>query len=100
MPTLVLGTPASQEPLESFIERLGDEAIDIVSADGEVCARVIPQGKFCSQENSATSNWVDPRLMELINNDFDELKRIAAQPRSTTTTQELLHYLNSLPLPE
>ena len=101
MQTLVLGTPASQEPLESFFQRLGNEAVEIVDRDGEVRAQVIPVRTDVSESQIPNGdNWVDPRIMAEITKDIDNLKRLALQPRSTLTTEELLRSLNSLPLPE
>lgn len=101
MQTLVLGTPASQEPLESFFQRLGNEAVEIVDRDGEVRAQVIPAGTGVSENQIPSGdNWVDPQVMAEITKDIDNLKRLALQPRSTLTTEELLRFLNSLPLPE
>lgn len=99
MQTLVLKTPASQEPLESFFQRLGNEAIEVIGDNGKVLAQVIPTGTAVAQRPVANeADWVDPRVMAEISQDIDSLKSLAREPRSTTTTEELLRLLNSLPL--
>lgn len=102
MQSIVLGTKASQEPLESFFQRLGDETVNIIGPDGHLRAKVIPaaSNKPAPTSESDHSNTMDRRLEVDITKDLDELKRLASEPRSTTTTEELLRALNSLPLPK
>ena len=101
MQTLVLGTPASQEPLESFFQRLGDEAVEIVDSDGRTRARITPvtDSEPTADEIVARSSPVFRYVEAAIMKDLDELKQRALRPSSGITTEELLKKLNSLPLP-
>ncbi len=101
MQTLVLGTPASQEPLESFFQRLGNEAVNVIGSDGAIRARIEPtvDAEAWASEAAVRSNPNFQRLESEFLKDLDELKRRAARPMSSVTTDELLKRLNSLPLP-
>lgn len=104
MPTLVLGSAASHQTVETFIEQLGDEAIRVIDSAGRIRARVIPAAEDESTGSAENASCHSDALYQRFEADFwrdvDELKRRALQPRSGITTEKLLNYLNSLPLPD
>ena len=95
MQTLVLGTEATQRPLEEFLRNLGEE-VEVIDAEGNVRFHVVPT-------SSAYDREYQEKMYRLFEKDIlanmDELKRRSASRENGVTTKELLRYLNSLPCP-
>ncbi|MFM9964343.1 MAG: hypothetical protein ACKV2Q_24335 [Planctomycetaceae bacterium] len=95
MQTVVLGTAATQRPLEEFLQNLGEE-VEVIDAAGNVRFHVLPT-------SSAYDRQFQEKVYRLFEADvlanMDELKRRSTRRENGVTTKELLEYLNSLPCP-
>lgn len=97
MQTLILGTKAAREPLEDFVQKLGDGEIEIVDAEGNVRAHLIPTQ---SDEETTRHQKMAEEFSKLFLLDIEKLKQRAGHHEKGITTVELLQNLNSLPCPE
>ncbi len=95
MQTLVLGTAATQQPLEQFFENLGDE-VAVVDTNGQVRFHFTPtSAEYDQQYQEKKLRLFEKQILA----NLDELKQRAERHEPGVTVAELLSHLNSLPLP-